>query len=235
MQNSLIDISLYEHKLFVYPKNTPAKFYGLGSFGCFNNTCLSWYNMDTYNSALFLHELGHNFGLDHSRTIDNEYGDVTCVTGNTPNRCWNAPHRYVLGWSEPVESINLVNLTRKVLISSTLRAGEFLKLNDHIFLEHLNFLGNETIPSMLLVHWLDVNMTTSLLCKLQNSQACTIHMSTAITFKVIDISQANMQFSIDLGHHSSSIHNTGHNKMLANIMMIYCLFVIAITCIKYNT
>ena len=67
------------------------------------------------------HELGHNFGLQHSTTPGNEYGDCSCAMGACASlRCFNAVQSWILGWSTTTPG--------GVLNSSVLTPGQGLGL-----------------------------------------------------------------------------------------------------------
>mmetsp|Transcript_3617 Transcript_3617/g.5403 ORF Transcript_3617/g.5403 Transcript_3617/m.5403 type:complete len:672 (-) Transcript_3617:219-2234(-) len=58
--------------------------------------------------GVILHELGHNFNLDHSGENESEYGDHTCLMGNSGSlystdggrMCYNGAKNWQLGWYE---------------------------------------------------------------------------------------------------------------------------------------
>jgi hypothetical protein len=51
-----------------------------------------------------MHELGHNFGLNHADGIDEPFGDLTThmsrfiIDENFPHKCFNAQNHWLLGW-----------------------------------------------------------------------------------------------------------------------------------------
>jgi len=53
-----------------------------------------------------MHEVGHNFGLDHAGLFESEYGDTTGMMGysyessNFPLKCFNAANSWKMGWYE---------------------------------------------------------------------------------------------------------------------------------------
>jgi hypothetical protein len=54
--------------------------------------------------GLQMHELGHNFGLNHANGIDDPFGDWTShmcqyiMADNFPHKCFNAQNHWLLGW-----------------------------------------------------------------------------------------------------------------------------------------
>jgi hypothetical protein len=79
------------------------------------------------------HELGHNFGLPHSNSMDletgnsREYGDTDCVMGRS-YKLLNAPHRAALKL-DTQEEIMLLNKSRRFLLSQVLTEPEDLHEN----------------------------------------------------------------------------------------------------------
>ncbi|GIM01967.1 hypothetical protein Vretimale_6729 [Volvox reticuliferus] len=53
------------------------------------------------------HEMGHNFGLMHSKRegSTNEYGDETCLMGSGRGTCYNAPSMAFLRWAIPTATL----------------------------------------------------------------------------------------------------------------------------------
>lgn len=96
-----IDLSYYEHFLFVLPRKAKCKWAGLGIVGC--NKCKAW--VKSARKKTYAHELGHNLGLGHASTdpdndgvVNSEYGDHSSFMGSGGNPLANALHRMQLGW-----------------------------------------------------------------------------------------------------------------------------------------
>jgi hypothetical protein len=105
-----IDLSAYQHRMYVLPAATTAcDWGGLGQVGC-GESCRAWARTTSdlvcgYPDIL-AHELGHNIGLWHARTasIDATGACTYCDTsdfmgfGQGNLRALNAPHKDYLGW-----------------------------------------------------------------------------------------------------------------------------------------
>jgi hypothetical protein len=66
--------------------------------------------------GMWIHELGHNLGLNHAGYNGNDYGDGTSIMGACCNlRCVNAAQRYQMNWFKFVNNISLPILKTRAL------------------------------------------------------------------------------------------------------------------------
>ncbi len=101
-----LDLSQYQHKVFVLPKYdqlTQCGWVGIGNLSC-GDSCRAWI---AYNwSGLYSHELGHNLSMHHAGTdtdnngsLESEYGDSSGIMGASAYwNQFNAPHQSQMGW-----------------------------------------------------------------------------------------------------------------------------------------
>lgn len=114
-----VNVSAYNRRIFAFPRNACA-WSGLGSVG--GNPSYALIN-GGYSLRTVAHELGHNFGLYHSRSLDcgigvtgtsctiGEYGDVFDVLGGSSSGHFNAFQKERLGWLDYGVSPPLTTVT----------------------------------------------------------------------------------------------------------------------------
>jgi hypothetical protein len=96
-----------------------------------------------------MHELGHNFGLNHADGIDDPFGDLTShmsrflIDENFPHKCFNAQNHWLLGWfSDRSITVNPdVPVKIKILgfvdYTKTIQGAEFVvaKIGANLYLQ----------------------------------------------------------------------------------------------------
>jgi hypothetical protein len=103
-----IDLSPYEHRVYVLPDEAQCSWAGRATLGCIG-PCMTW--VRTCGLAdVYAHELGHNLGLYHASTDDNADGAVDCEycdrsdvmgIGGIGLRQLNGPHKLQMDWLPP--------------------------------------------------------------------------------------------------------------------------------------
>ncbi len=98
-----LDLSQYQHKVFMLPSEASCGWSGLGSVGCSANYCRVWVREG--GGPVLAHELGHNLGWHHASTdpendgtINSEYGDRSGIMGYPYWSQAIAPHRDERHW-----------------------------------------------------------------------------------------------------------------------------------------
>jgi hypothetical protein len=116
--NAGANLSAYNHYVYAFPTNA-CSFTGLASLG--GNPSQAWIN-NSFRVGVVGHEMGHNFGLYHSRSIDcgtvvlgstcttSEYGDNLDIMGMADSAHYNAFQKERLGWlgygaSPPIQTV----------------------------------------------------------------------------------------------------------------------------------
>jgi hypothetical protein len=101
-----VNLSNYDHYVYGFPQNA-CTWWGLGTVG--GNPSQAWIN-GKFQLQVVGHEMGHNFGLYHSHSLDcgsavigtncttNEYGDTLDIMGNSQPGHFNAYQKERLGW-----------------------------------------------------------------------------------------------------------------------------------------
>jgi hypothetical protein len=107
-----IDLSPYEHRIYVVPDEAQCGWAGRATLGCFG-PCMVW--VRTCGLAdVYAHELGHNLGLYHASTDENADGEVDCEycdrsdvmgIGGVGLRQLNGPHKLRMDWLPPEQVV----------------------------------------------------------------------------------------------------------------------------------
>ena len=124
VQKQNIDPLSFHHRVLVLPQNhtetigSDCQFTALASLGRWDmatspgndwGSGIVWICGDCWRMApTYLHELGHNYGLQHARSeVYPNVGNTNDITdamggwGGNDTRCYNAPHMWAMGWSSP--------------------------------------------------------------------------------------------------------------------------------------
>src|SRR5262249_40858384 len=100
-----VPLSNYPHHVIAFPSNA-CGWWGMGTVG--GNPSTAWIN-GSVEVQVVSHEMGHNFGLDHSHSLDcgtvsicsggtmNEYGDIFDTMGSSTYH-FSAFQKERLGW-----------------------------------------------------------------------------------------------------------------------------------------
>ena len=102
-----VDLAQYPRRVFGFPQTSACNWWGLGTVGGGSdaqNPSRAWIN-GPYSLRVVGHEMGHNFGLYHSRSstcdaggcIVDEYGDDHDIMGGATGH-FNAFQKERLGW-----------------------------------------------------------------------------------------------------------------------------------------
>jgi hypothetical protein len=240
-QSLRVQVADYNYKLMVMPHNNEViPWRGLALIG----GTYSWYNRHTIGDddvALYLHEIGHNFGFGHAMRNGEEYGDQNVVMGSGGS-CFAAPHRHMMMWDQPVMSYswntsteNKTSWSSKVQLRNN---GEFIVINDNLYLEATQ---NEVYGYIL-----NNNKSTSTVCQLNNNFLnCTVENyefsnctgnNYNITVMLVGSESGSYLIEIQAGNPSLSTLNCnqGRTRNSAASTVLYIYEVVCVTFVTYN-
>lgn len=144
-----ISTSSYQSIVYVLPSGTSCPYAGSAAMPGVQ----TWIRGDYCNRAVtYLHELGHNIGMDHASQNGVEYGDWSDPMGNSfgPLKTVNAPHAVQMGWVPSTKILNGAIGTYTVAALDTDPATTNLPLvikipkpntNDFYYLSYRNPVG----------------------------------------------------------------------------------------------
>lgn len=135
-----VNLGDYQHRVYVLPSGGSCGWAGLGSVGC-GSYCRSWVN--TCNLPdVYAHELGHNLGMGHASTddnndgtIDSEYGDRSDFMGigGVGYRHLAGPHKHQLGWLSGAQEIDLAGGGTQTRVLAPLHLDRGVALYPQVF------------------------------------------------------------------------------------------------------
>ncbi len=104
-----------KRRIMLLPRSNVCPWAGLATVGCNGPRCNTWINgYGAEDMALYFHEMNHNNGAMHSRSLTGgEYGDTTCAMGSGQS-CLNAPQNWRLGWATNLPG-GFINLTARAV------------------------------------------------------------------------------------------------------------------------
>ncbi len=100
-----VDLGLYRHRLIVLPRAARCGWAGLANVGC-GEFCRGWVRTCEHPDV-YAHEIGHNLGMAHASTDDDNDGAVDCEYCDRSDfmgsagagwRGLNGPHEIQQGW-----------------------------------------------------------------------------------------------------------------------------------------
>lgn len=146
-----IPVDKFIYRIYILPKGG-CSFAGLGVIGpCSKNKiCRIWISGHYANQpSTYVHELGHNLGLNHASYKGDEYGDFSDVMGYCCiNRCFNAPHSNMLNFTQ---ARNTFYIPLESIYTLTLEKNEYIQIHDPLqfttwFIQNRQPSGLDKLP-----------------------------------------------------------------------------------------
>lgn len=124
-----IPIDTFKNRIYILPLNVGCSFGGLGIVGPCPYFCRVWIAGSVVKEpATYVHELGHNMGLNHAIYNNNEYGDWTSAMGGCCFvGCYNAAQTDYLRWTSPQQTFNVPIPAAQTVY---LKKNEYVKIGD---------------------------------------------------------------------------------------------------------
>ncbi|MEH6576289.1 MAG: Ig-like domain-containing protein [Amphritea sp.] len=135
VQNSGVSLSGYNRQVYIFPRTSSCGWSGLGTVGGSPST--AWIN-GSMRWKIITHELGHNFGLYHSHSLEcgtdiignncstYEYGDTTGVMGSASAH-FNAFQKELLGWLDAASIVTVTSSGSFDLDTYAVGTGQYPK------------------------------------------------------------------------------------------------------------
>lgn len=146
LKSKMINIEEYTNSIYVLPSG--CGFGGLGVVGpCNYQRCRVWINGGvSRQSSTYVHEIGHNLGLNHAGYNGDAYGDWSSAMGYCcQSRCYSAPHIDDLKWKLPKAEYETIQLSIPITIE--LKGNEYIKV---------------TVKSMMMEYFIQYRVSSGL-------------------------------------------------------------------------
>ena len=103
-----VNLANYHRIVYMFPTIPQCGWLGLGTIG--GDPSRAWIDGLVTDPMVAAHEMGHNFGLLHSHTAEDEYGDLFDTMARWTNGHYNAFQKERLGWlnygsSNPITTV----------------------------------------------------------------------------------------------------------------------------------
>lgn len=221
-----INVNLYKYKILILPASLSRSWAGLGVVDCNNGPhCFSWIRSEFLSTFIYLHELGHNWGLGHATLFGNNEGDLYSIMGReSSNNCYNGAHRTFLQWDTPSNKVEITASTSINLdINNTKRDPYILvKLNQQsIFVDF-------TKTMWIVYKYNSSEVSTTTKCVMTKARKVCILREDALVFKIISYNDTLININISYNT-TDGITNSNSSKQLVFKDTILEWFVLLLT------